>query len=99
LGGSNYDVARCIAPTMDNSYVVAGYSWSTDGFIAASENHGSDDYWIVKVDDGGGLLWKSMLGGFGKDEANSIIQTSDSGFIVAGNSNSTNGNVTGNHGG
>jgi len=98
-GGSNFDVARSVVQTTDGGYIVAGYSWSTDGFINSGENHGMDDYWIVKLDISGGLMWQTMLGGSGNDEAFSIIQTKDSGYIIAGNSTSNNGDVSGNHGG
>src|ERR1035438_1677306 len=44
------------------------------------------------------IQWQASLGGSGLDDANCIQQTSDGGFIVAGHSNSTDGEVTGNHG-
>ena len=45
-----------------------------------------------------GIEWQKSLGGSGYDYANSIAPTSDGGYIVAGGSNSSNGDVTGNHG-
>jgi hypothetical protein len=45
------------------------------------------------------LFGKNLWGGTGADFAYSIQQTSDGGYIVAGASNSTDGDVTGNHGG
>ena len=45
------------------------------------------------------IQWQKSLGGTGWDLANSIQQTSDGGYIVAGFSSSNNGDVTGNHGG
>ena len=57
------------------------------------------DYWIVKLDANGNLVWQKSLGGSSGDYATSIQQTSDGGFIVAGSSNSNDGDVSGNHGG
>jgi hypothetical protein len=44
------------------------------------------------------IQWEVSLGGGGTDEAKSIRETPDHGFIVAGRSSSNEGEVTGNHG-
>src|SRR5579872_6099007 len=44
------------------------------------------------------IQWQKCFGGSGEDIATAIRQTSDSGYIVAGYNNSTDGDVTGNHG-
>ncbi|MBK8912343.1 MAG: T9SS C-terminal target domain-containing protein [Chlorobi bacterium] len=100
LGGSGNDVAYSITQTSDGGYIVAGYSYSTDGDV--SGHHGAanhPDFWIVKLTSGGEIEWQKSLGGSDGDWANSITQTRDGGYIVAGYSNSTNGDVSGNHGG
>ncbi len=63
-----------------------------------SGNHGGQDYWVVKLNSSGDILWKKCLGGTGDDYANSIQQTSDGGFVVAGYTWSNNGDVSGYHG-
>jgi hypothetical protein len=75
--------------------VVAGYTLSTDGDVLV--NHGYVDYWIVKLDGSGNIQWQKCLGGTSADEAHFIIQTSDGGYMAAGYSTSTDGDVTGNH--
>jgi hypothetical protein len=97
LGGSGYDVANSVQQTTDGGYVVAGYASSTDG--DASYNHGSNDFLVVKLDSQGVLIWNKCLGGGDDDEAYSVQQTSDEGYIVAGDTKSNNGDVAGNHGG
>ncbi len=97
LGGSNYDYAYSIQQTADSGYIVAGYSYSNDSDV--SGNHGGYDYWIVKLKKTGAIQWQKSLGGSIYDEAFSIQQTADNGYIVAGSSNSNNGDVSGNHGG
>ncbi|MFP3833879.1 T9SS C-terminal target domain-containing protein [Chryseobacterium sp. SIMBA_028] len=96
IGGSNNDDAQSIQQTSDGGYIVAGTSSSTDGDIIG--NHGGLDYWVVKLDTNGNILWQKSLGGSSGDYANSIQQTFDSGYIIAGWSTSTDGDVTGNHG-
>ncbi|UCH15292.1 MAG: hypothetical protein JSV22_04830, partial [Bacteroidales bacterium] len=96
LGGSDEDMAYSIQQTSDGGYIVAGRSESSDGDV--SGNHGSSDFWIVKLNPSGEIDWQRTLGGSGDDYANSIQQTTDGGYIVAGGSNSNDGDVSGNHG-
>ena len=96
LGGSGLEEGYSIQQTIDGGYVVAGTSNSTDGDVTG--NHGNKDYWLVKLSSTGTITWQKSLGGSGNDQAHSIQQTTDGGYIVAGLSNSTDGDVTGNHG-
>ncbi len=96
LGGSGYDEAASIQQTSDGGFIVAGYSYSNDGDV--SGNHGRGDYWVVKLDSAGTIVWQRSLGGSDEDWAASIQQTSDGGFIVAGWSDSNDGDVSGHHG-
>ena len=96
IGGSNNEEARAIQTTSDGGYIVVGYSLSTNGDVTG--NHGNEDYWVVKLDATGNMQWQKSLGGSGADIAYSVQSTSDGGYLVAGNSISNNGNVTGNHG-
>jgi hypothetical protein len=95
LGGSVTDLGRCIQQTSDGGYIVAGYTSSIDGDV--SGNHGSTDYWVVKLSATGDLQWQKCLGGTYYDYAHAIQQTTDGGFIVAGYTNSNDGDVSGNH--
>jgi Secretion system C-terminal sorting domain len=100
LGGSDDDEASCIQQTKDGGYIVAGFSNSIDGDITG--HHGdfsfSVDYWVVKLDNKGRIQWQKSLGGYYDDAANSIQQTKDGGYIVAGWSTSNDGDVSGHHG-
>ena len=80
----------------DGGYIVAGYADSNDGDV--SGNHGGGDCWIVKLDTLGKIKWQKCLGGSGGEMAQSIQQTKDGGYIVAGYAESNDGDVTGNHG-
>ena len=95
LGGSGPDAATCIQQTTDGGFIIGGKSSSTDGDV--SGNHGFDDYWIVKIDSAGNLIWQKCFGGSNNDYAYSIQQTIDGGYIVAGLSNSEDGDVSGWH--
>ncbi|UOK41500.1 MULTISPECIES: T9SS type A sorting domain-containing protein [Flavobacterium] len=95
-GGTGADIPYDIQQTVDGGYIVAGVTSSTDGDV--TENHGGYDYWIVKFDASGGILWQKTLGGSGDDRAFAIQKISDGGYIIAGMSNSTNGDITEYHG-
>jgi len=93
-GGSDYEEPRSIQQTTDGGYVFAGMSYSSDGDV--SQNQGIGDYWIVKLDETGTIEWEKSYGGSAQDIADVIHQTTDGGYIVAGNSTSTDGDVAGN---
>jgi hypothetical protein len=98
LGGSDLDRAYSVVETTDGSIVVAGVTRSTNGNVFGLQ--GGSDIWVVKLSPfGGSLMWQKCLGGSSDEEAFSIQQTSDEGFIIAGVTNSTSGQVSGNQGG
>lgn len=95
LGGSDYDFAHAVSQAADGGYIVGGYTHSTD--LDVTGNHGSTDYWLVKLDASGNLSWQKTLGGSSYDQSYSVQQSDDGGYIVAGLSFSNDGDVTGNH--
>jgi hypothetical protein len=95
LGGLNNDDAYDIQLTADHGFIVAGISASNGGNVTF--NHGYNDYWVVKLDSLGNLQWQKTYGGSGSDVANSIQQTNDGGYIIAGYTNSNDDDVSGNH--
>ena len=76
FGGSDYDDARSIIQTDDGDYAIAGFT--------VSEDTGNRDVWVIKLDKEGNKIWDKTLGGTSEDWANSIIQTKDRGYMVAG---------------
>ena len=96
LGGSGSDESYTIGSTSDGGVVVAGLTLSNNGDV--SVNYGSFDMWVVKLQANGTIEWQKSLGGSSDDVANSIQQTNDGGYIVAGYTFSNNGDVSGNHG-
>ena len=81
-GGSQDDIATDIDNTNDGGFIISGYIASTDGDV--SENAGSFDYWIVKVDGSGTIQWEKSWGFKGNDRAFGVIQTSDGGYFATG---------------
>ena len=92
LGGSSFDYGKSIQQTTDGGFIVCGKINSNNGLVTG--NHGDEDYWVVKLDNTGSVLWQKTLGGPGTDWGQSIQQTSDGGYIVAGTTGSSTGDVT-----
>ena len=75
-GGTQYEEARSVQPTVDGGYVIAGrtqsYGW------------GDHDVWLLKTNANGDTTWAKRYGGYWDDYAFSVQQTTDGGYIVAG---------------
>jgi hypothetical protein len=79
-GRTDYDLAFSVQQTSDGGYIVAGV---TDYFSA-----GGYDIFLIKTDANGNIIWAKTYGGTSGDEAYSVQQTSDGGYIVVGHTNS-----------
>ena len=79
-GGTGDEQVWSVIQTSDGGYALTGY---TNSFGA-----GSYDFWLVKTDSSGNMLWNRTYGSSGDDEAECVIQTGD-GYAIAGYTNST----------
>ena len=75
-GGTNGDGGYSVQQTADGGYIVAGY---TESFGA-----GNEDVYLVRTNASGDTLWTRTYGGTDIDYGNSVQQTSDGGYIIAG---------------
>jgi hypothetical protein len=98
LGGTEYDEATCVEQTSDGGFIVGCNTRSNDGDVPLSSFSGWFDYWVVKLSSTGNIQWSKRYGGTEEDQMYSIKQSLDGGYVLAGNSRSTNGDVTGLHG-
>ncbi len=96
FGGSDHDYAWDILSTPDAGYILVGATSSFDGDV--SFNHGGSDFWAVKLNSIGQIEWEKTYGGSGDDVAQSIQFAPNGGYIIAGYTNSTDGDVTENKG-
>ena len=76
FGGVGWDGAYSVQQTADGGFILAGRTYSYGA--------GSYDAWLVKTDFEGNLQWDKTFGGTSKDEAHSVQQTADGGYILAG---------------
>lgn len=76
FGGADEDWARSVQQTTDGGYILAGYTYS---FGAADA-----DVYLIKTDPSGEVEWSQTFGGTERDQAYSVQQTADGGYILAG---------------
>jgi hypothetical protein len=79
-GGTSADWAFPVQQTSDGGYIVAGTTFSFGA--------GNYDAFLIKTDEFGNVQWAKTYGGTSADYAYSVQQTSDGGYIVAGETTS-----------
>jgi len=79
-GGTNVDAAYSLVETSDGGYALAGYTQSFSS--------GYRDFWLIKTGAYGNMEWSQTHGGTKSENANSLIETSDGGYVVAGDTSS-----------
>ena len=75
-GGAADEAAKQVIQTSDGGFALAGYTNSSGA--------GGLDMFLVKTDINGEMVWNATFGGPLDDVANSIVQTSDGGYLLAG---------------
>ncbi len=88
IGGNLEDQLFSLQQTADGGYILGGKSRSDISGDKTQNSFGGYDYWIVKTDSIGNILWQNTIGGSINDELNSIHKTSDGGFVLGGYSGS-----------
>ncbi len=93
-GGTNWDGGRCILKYNDNTYFILAVTQSSDGDITFDPYPGSPDYWIVKIDSNGNILWDKIYGGTWFDNILNGIVTNDGGLVAFGFTESDDGDIS-----
>jgi len=74
--GLEYDRGYSVYQTSDGGYIITGY---TNSFGA-----GMEDVWLIKTNDLGDTLWTKTFGGIYNERGYSVLQTTDSGYVICG---------------
>ncbi len=77
FGGSEWDVATAVIQLADGSLLLTGPTQSFTGT-------GNSDYWLIKTNSTGHSLWNTTFGTSKSEEVQTLIHTSDGGFLLAG---------------
>ncbi|RCS25967.1 hypothetical protein DUT90_09300 [Polaribacter sp. WD7] len=93
-GGSKDDRGADIIQTNDNGFLVTGHSRSND--LDVSKNAGNQDFWVLKLNEKGSILWQKTFGFSGADFGTTCIETNDNGYLITGSLDVTASNGLGN---
>lgn len=73
---------------IDNGYIISGYSDSDISGDKTENSKGGSDFWIVRLNSLGTIVWQNTIGGANDDFCKVIHKTDDGGYILGGDSNS-----------
>ena len=91
IGGNNPDYLNDITEIPGGGYLLIGASSSDasgEKSTTAFGGLGYDDYWIIKLDVNGNVLWEKIYGGDSGDYATCVTALPDGNFLIGGNSSS-----------
>ncbi|MBL7735439.1 MAG: hypothetical protein JNL51_08270, partial [Chitinophagaceae bacterium] len=92
-GGSETEIPYRIIPTADGGSLVGGFTQSKDQDVQPHSNRDYWDLWLAKLDACGNLQWERSYGGSEYETARDMVQTPDGGYLVLGETNSSDGGV------
>lgn len=87
-GGNESDVLRDMIQTADGGFLAGGYSKSNISGDKTQNSQGDYDYWVLKLDGSGNLMWQNTIGGSGIDYPRNVKQLADGTYVIAGWSDS-----------
>lgn len=95
-GGSSNEMITDMK-VLNKGFIFGGYTASYTNDVI-SGNKGEYDYWLIKTDEAGRVLWEESYGGRASDYLYSVAVLSDGNYVMAGTSNSVDRDVKANHG-
>jgi hypothetical protein len=96
LGGTDDEIPVDMKLTSDGGFIITASAGSNNGDLTT--NAGSLDCWIIKTSSSGNIVWQKTFGGSQIDFGGPVTLSNDGGYLLAGTSNSTDGDAVGNHG-
>ncbi len=87
-GGTNVDQAYDIQQTANGEYIMCGRSRSSNGDVVGG--NGNYDYWVLRIDANGNMLWQHPVGGTSNDYGEGLVEDDEGDIWVNGRSASGN---------
>jgi len=87
FSGNQHDYLSATASSQEGGFLLAGTSYSSLAVDKKDKSNGSSDMWIIKVNENGEEEWQKTIGTRYSEEARTVTQTLDKGFVVVGSTN------------
>ena len=88
IGGNDNDLMQSMILDQNEDILIAGLSKSGVSGEKSEPSFGNQDYWVVKLNIAGGIIWDRSYGGIWVDQAQVIKQAPDGRIFVGGYSES-----------
>ena len=85
IDGNMYAYSDALKQTNDGGFIVAGCIWTDEGWYS--------DYFLLKTDANGDTMWTKIYHCHHNEEAVSVQQTEDGGYIIVGTRGDINTNI------
>jgi len=85
FSGNNHDFLSATVATQEGGFLLSGTTYSTKGLDKKEDSKGGSDIWLIRLNEFGDELWQKTIGLASDEESRAVIQTTDLGFVVAGN--------------
>jgi len=83
-GGAGQDWCFDVLATSDGNYLISGHSGSGAEGNKTTASQGSNDFWTLKIDPSGNIIWQRSFGGNADDQIHDVVESNSGGFLLAG---------------
>ena len=87
-GGNNDDLCNAMIQDQNGDFILVGLSRSPISGEKSETSYGGHDYWVLKIDINGTLIWDRTFGGMWEDQAQAVMQANNGVYYVGGLSQS-----------
>jgi hypothetical protein len=87
FGVEDFDFFYSVVETSDGGFAIAGSQYIM-GLVDGKWTEGDKNFWLVKTNSFGNIIWEKKYGGAREDIACSMVKASDGGYAIAGTSRS-----------
>jgi len=95
IGGTRHDNLFDLMETSNGGYLIGGYSDSDISADKTENSQGTHDYWVLKLNANGAIVWQNTIGGEGIDRLTRMAEDENGNYFIAGYSESnTSGDKT-----
>ncbi|ARN77701.1 hypothetical protein BST97_06650 [Nonlabens spongiae] len=88
IGGNDDDFPNVVRQTTDGGYIIGTFSYSDASGDKSEDASNWNDYWVIKTDATGNVVWENTIGGDGTEVLTDLLITDTGNYLLTGYSNS-----------